>query len=130
MPREAILLRLCETFHCRPSELHDEDGFLLLRLLDVQHWRDAASYYDEDPSSKAVPEEDKIRMMLLAAGDPQALTRGAKELSPRHVDPRYAFVASPAKKADLKAKGRKFDRQVKQAKLINAASTNSNSNPR
>lgn len=70
-------------FHCRPSELANEDGLLLLQLMDLKHWRDSASYYDDDPKTKMVSNDDKLRFVALSFGVKDALTAKIDTLSSR-----------------------------------------------
>ena len=68
-------------FHCRPSELSEEDGLLLLRLMELKSWRDKAQRYDDDPATKLISSEDKMRFMFLAFGDDTALHRDKKSMT-------------------------------------------------
>ena len=64
---------MIELFHCRPSDLDEEDGFRCLRLLNVQHWRDAAIQYKSDP--KRMDASTRMRLSLLMAGEEDALDK-------------------------------------------------------
>ena len=74
---------MCELFHCRPSELDNEDGLLLLQLMELKHWRDVASYYDEDPGTKMVSNDEKFRFVALSFGVMDALTADLDTLGER-----------------------------------------------
>jgi len=106
VPKEAVILQLCEMFHCRPSELESEDGLLLLRLVDVKRWRDVAIQYDNDPASKAVTSEDKHRLLFLSMGKTDALRADISELNHdalSAVDPKDTWSYQEAKKAAVKS---------------------------
>ena len=105
VPAEAIILQLCELFHCRPSELDDEDGLQLLRLMDLRAWRDKALDYDNDPRTTSVSSVDKTRFTFIAYGDNDALFLDAKELTMKRlkeVRARGDFKLSKAKKEQIK----------------------------
>jgi hypothetical protein len=109
------MLQLCELFHCRPSELESEDGLLLLRLLNMRHWRDVASYYDDDPDSTMVSDEDRKRLMFLAMGVTDALSIPVNALSAERLasaDPRRIFKLGESKKEQLKSQGQKFTKEL------------------
>jgi len=92
-------------FHCRPSELDEEDGLLLLRLLDIKSWRDKVFEYDNDPKTTAVSSTDKTRFTFLAFGDDEALSLDAKKLTMKRlkeVRNKSMFKLSKAKKAQIK----------------------------
>jgi len=74
---------MCELFHCRPSELDNEDGLLLLQLMDLKHWRDVASHYDSDPKTPMVSDDEKFRMLALSYGVKDALTADIEFLGKR-----------------------------------------------
>lgn len=94
-------------FHCRPSELESEDGLLLLRLVDVKRWRDVALQYDNDPTSKAVTNEDKHRLLFLSMGVTDALRADISELNHdalSAVDPKKMWSYTETKKKEVKSK--------------------------
>lgn len=120
MPKEAVILQLCEMFHCRPSELESEDGLLLLHLVDIKRWRDVALQYDNDPSSKAVTNEDKHRLLFLSMGKTDALRVDISELNHdalSAVDPKKAWSYTQAKKEEIKSEAVLLN-QVKNGKDI------------
>lgn len=49
----------------------------------MKHWRDAASYYDDDPKTKMVSNDDKFRFVALSFGVKDALTADINTLSAR-----------------------------------------------
>jgi len=51
--------------------------------MDLKHWRDAASYYDDDPKTKMVGNDDKLRFVALSFGVKDALTAKIDTLSAR-----------------------------------------------
>jgi hypothetical protein len=110
---------LCELFHCRPSELNEEDGLLLLSILDVKHWRDVATRYEEDPGTKAVDNSDKLRLMLLSRGVKDALTipeesLGFHLLADADTDPEW-WKMTESKKKQIKEGVVEFEAERKGA---------------
>ena len=98
MPPEAIILELVELYHCRPSELEEEDGFLGLTLLHMRQWRDKTFQWKSNP--KALGTEDRIRLHeLVNMGVEDALTKdmtgGEKEKSWTEEDPEGLIVTKP-----------------------------------
>jgi hypothetical protein len=51
--------------------------------MDLKHWRDAASYYDDDPRTKMVSNDDKFRFVALSHGVKDALTVDISTLGER-----------------------------------------------
>lgn len=51
--------------------------------MDLKHWRDAASYYDDDPKTKIISNDDKFRFVALSFGVKDALTAKIDTLSAR-----------------------------------------------
>ena len=95
VPIEAIETQLCELFHCRPSELDEEDGFRCLRMLYLHHWREVALAYKNDP--KSISAEDRTRITLLLGGKEDALTM---ELRPKTKIDKLKDIVSGLKSND------------------------------
>lgn len=79
VPIEAVELALCEMFHCRPSELQEEDGWTCMRMYNLRHWRTVAQNFREDPHG--VSREDRMRLRLLMSGKEDALHMDIKPQS-------------------------------------------------
>jgi hypothetical protein len=105
LPWEAIELELVEMFHCKPSELEGEDGFTCLRLLNMRHWRDAASAYKHN--RKGMDGEDRMRIGLLLSGKvPDALTKSLDKKKTK-IDEAKEFIdelGQPPKKTPAETK--------------------------
>lgn len=49
--------------------------------MELKGWRDKVAEYDQDPSTKRISNEDKMRFMFLAFGDNTALHRDKKGMT-------------------------------------------------
>jgi len=106
VPKEAVILQLCELFHCRPSELDSEDGLLLLNMMSIKRWRDVALRYDDDPSTNLITSEEKRRLTYLSMGVQDALSADLEDITKETlmaVDPKDIWSYGEAKKAEIKA---------------------------
>ena len=115
-----MVLQLCELFHCRPSELNNEDGLLLLRLMELKGWRDRALEYDNDPSSKSVSNEDKMRFTFLVHGDDDALHAEPEKLTMerlREVELKGEYKLGKSKQREIVAEARRATQEFRNEEL-------------
>ena len=78
----------------------------MLRMLELKHWREAASYYDQDPRTQMVDDDDKQRMLALSMGVKNALVGDLDEvmqaIKTAEKDPDW-WAPSKEKKRHIKA---------------------------
>ena len=88
----------------------------MLRLLDVKHWRDAASHYDSDPKTQMTSGDDKFRMIALSRGVKNALSADiddvAKALETAQPEPGW-WELGKAKKRESGAEAQKLNKELK-----------------